>query len=88
MKPFAKVTFALSALGSVMVAAGPALAAVDGPKVSWNYSVWGPPRAFTAGVEALAKHVETETGGKFTIRLNYGDSLSKGPDNLDNIKLG
>lgn len=88
MKWFSRSAFALSFLGSALAAGAPAGAAVDGPKVAWNYSVWGPPRAFTAGVEALAKHVETETGGKFTIRLNYGDSLSKGPDNLDNIKLG
>ncbi|BBK33283.1 TRAP-type C4-dicarboxylate transport system substrate-binding protein [Stella humosa] len=66
----------------------PALAAVDGPKVAWDLSVWGPPRAFTAGIEAIAKHVSTETGGKFTIKIHYGDALSKGPDNLDNIKLG
>ncbi len=66
----------------------PAAAAVDGPKVAWDLSVWGPPRAFTAGIEALAKHVSSETGGKFTIKIHYGDALSKGPDNLDNIKLG
>ena len=68
--------------------ATPSLAAVDGPKVAWDLSVWGPPRAFTAGIEALSKHVSTETGGKFTIKIHYGDALSKGPDNLDNIKLG
>lgn len=68
--------------------AASAAAAVDGPKVAWNLSVWGPPRAFTAGIEALSKHVEAETGGKFTIKIHYGDALSKGPDNLDNIKLG
>jgi TRAP-type mannitol/chloroaromatic compound transport system substrate-binding protein len=66
----------------------PAAAAVDGPKVAWDLSVWGPPRAFTAGIEALSKYVSTETGGKFTIKIHYGDALSKGPDNLDNIKLG
>lgn len=58
------------------------------PKVAWNLSVWGPPRAFTAGIETLAKYVEKESGGNFTITIHYGDALSKGPDNLDNIKLG
>lgn len=62
--------------------------AADNPKVSWNLSVWGPPRAFTAGIETLAKYVEKESGGNFTIKIHYGDALSKGPDNLDNIKLG
>ncbi len=69
------------------IGAGPAFA-VDGPKVSWNLSVWGPPRAFTAGIETLAAYVDKETGGKFTIKIHYGDSLSKATDNLDNIKLG
>ena len=73
---------------TLLPATGPALAAVDGPKVAWNLSVWGPPRAFTAGIEAIAAHVSEQTGGKFTIKIHYGDALSKGPDNLDNIKLG
>ena len=72
----------------VTLIAAPALAVVDGPKVAWDLSVWGPPRAFTAGIETLSKHVAAETGGKFTIKIHYGDALSKGPDNLDNIKLG
>jgi TRAP-type C4-dicarboxylate transport system substrate-binding protein len=78
----------LAAAGLAAGYAASAAAAVDGPKVAWNLSVWGPPRAFTAGIEALSKHVEAETDGKFTIKIHYGDALSKGPDNLDNIKLG
>jgi TRAP-type mannitol/chloroaromatic compound transport system substrate-binding protein len=61
---------------------------VDGPRVSWNFSVWGPPRPFTAGVQALADHVSARSGGKFTVKIHYGGALSAGPDNLDNIKLG
>ena len=68
--------------------AAPALAVVDGPKVAWNLSVWGSSRAVTAGIETLAKYVDQETGGKFTIKIHYGGALSKGQDNLDNIKLG
>jgi TRAP-type mannitol/chloroaromatic compound transport system substrate-binding protein len=77
------------ALGLVLgfAALFPASAQND-PKVAWNLSVWGPPRAFTAGIETLAKYVEKETGGNFTIKIHYGDSLSKATDNLDNIKLG
>ena len=75
---------ALSLGASGIVVAQPA----DNPTVAWNLSVWGPPRAFTAGIEALAKYVGKETDGKFTIKIHYGDALSKGPDNLDNIKLG
>ncbi|MEW6690641.1 MAG: TRAP transporter substrate-binding protein DctP, partial [Pseudomonadota bacterium] len=46
--------------------------AVDGPKVDWKLATWGKPRAFTAGVEQLAKHVAERTGGKFTITIGYG----------------
>lgn len=46
--------------------------AVDGPKVDWKLATWGKPRAFTAGVELLAKHVAERTGGKFTITIGYG----------------
>jgi TRAP-type C4-dicarboxylate transport system substrate-binding protein len=80
---------ALTSIGvTTLWSADRAEAAVDGPKVAWNLSVWGPPRAFTAGIEAVSKYVSDQTGGKFTIKIHYGDALSKGPDNLDNIKLG
>jgi len=82
-----RIPFRYAAITALLLA-GPAAAAVDGPKVAWNLSVWGPPRAFTAGIDALSKYVDSETGGKFTIKIHYGDALSKGPDNLDNIKLG
>lgn len=72
------------ALGTTQVHAQ----AATNPEVSWNLSVWGPPRAFTAGIEELSKHVESGSGGKFKIKIHYGDSLSKASDNLDNIKLG
>lgn len=79
----------IAALVVALAAGLPAAAgAADNPAVAWNLSVWGPPRPFTAGVDTLAKFVESETGGKFTIKIHYGDALSKGPDNLDNIKLG
>ncbi len=44
---------------------------VDGPKVEWKLATWGKPRAFTAGVETLAKHVKDRTGGKFSIVIGY-----------------
>jgi TRAP-type C4-dicarboxylate transport system substrate-binding protein len=45
---------------------------VDGPKVDWKLATWGKPRAFTAGVEQLAKHLAERTGGKFTLTIGYG----------------
>jgi len=61
---------------------------VEGPEVEWRYSMWGNPRAFTAGIEHLAKRVSEETGGKFTITIGYGEQFSKARENLDSIKLG
>lgn len=61
---------------------------VDGPKVEWQFSVWGNPRAFTKGIEYVAKYVEEKTDGKFTIKIGYGGVLSPEKENLDGIKIG
>lgn len=61
---------------------------VDGPKVAWNHSTWGKSRAFTAGMERVSQIVSEKTGGKFTIKIHYGEALSKDKENLDGIKLG
>lgn len=65
-----------------------AQAVVDGPKVSWQLSVWGNPRAFTKGLEYVAQDVEKKTGGKFTIKIGYGGTLSPEKENLDALKVG
>ena len=70
------------------LATNPAVAAVDGPKVTWKFNVWGKKRAFTADVEAWKQHVEAETNGKFKIKIYYGDQLGGKKQNLDNIKAG
>lgn len=79
-----------SALALTFSTAGFSVSAanVDGPEVEWRYSMWGNPRAFTAGLEHLAKRVSEETGGKFTITIGYGEQYSKSRENLDSIKLG
>ena len=61
---------------------------VKGPAVSWKLSLWGKRRAFTEGMEHVAKEVAAKTGGKFKIKLFYGEQLSKSKENLDGIKLG
>ena len=81
-----------SALALSFAAAGTAVQAdshkVEGPKVEWRYSMWGNPRAFTAGLEFLAAQVKEKTGGNFTITIGYGEQFSKARENLDSIKLG
>lgn len=61
---------------------------IDGPSVNWNMSTWGKKRAFTAGMESVAEQVDKATGGKFKIKIHYGEALSKDRENLDGIKIG
>src|SRR5690606_40215574 len=81
---FATVAGALTATGMP----AQAQAVIDGPKVSWNLSTWGTKRAFTAGMEYVADQLSERTGGKFTIKIHYGEALSKARENFDGIKLG
>ncbi len=61
---------------------------VKGPKIDWNITVWGNPRAFTEGMELISKQIVAKTGGAFTIKTVYGSVLSPERENLDNIKIG
>jgi TRAP-type mannitol/chloroaromatic compound transport system substrate-binding protein len=84
------MTFKSTLIGSLLCActAVPALAqAVDGPSVFWKVSMWGNPRALSAGMEAMAEKVREDTGGKFNIKIFYGGQLSGARENLDGLKL-
>ena len=75
-----------------MAAAAAALAVVSpaqsaDPEVQWKVATWGKPRAFTAGIETLAKHVEKQTGGKFRMSIGYG-TLGAPKDLLDILNAG
>jgi TRAP-type C4-dicarboxylate transport system substrate-binding protein len=91
---FAKLTVATGlstalALGGLVTTAANAHAQqVKGPAVSWKLSLWGKRRAFTEGMEYVSAEVSKRTGGKFKIRLFYGEQLSKSKENLDGISLG
>ncbi|MFD1695364.1 C4-dicarboxylate TRAP transporter substrate-binding protein [Roseibium aestuarii] len=56
--------------------------------VTWNVSLWGKRRAFTENVEKLAEEVAARTDGKFELKLQYGEALSKSRENLDGISFG
>jgi TRAP-type C4-dicarboxylate transport system substrate-binding protein len=78
------------ALGSAFVlAASTAFAAdiVDGPRLHWNYSGWGKPRASSVAYQELAKFVEERTGGQWTIQVHWG-TLSQPRAVLDGLQLG
>ncbi len=61
---------------------------VDGPKVTWRLSLWGKRRAFSEGLEYISSEVSKRTGGKFQVKLYYGEQLSKSKENLDSISVG
>jgi TRAP-type C4-dicarboxylate transport system substrate-binding protein len=65
-----------------------AAAEVEGPRVSWEVSLWGNRRGFTEGVEALAEYLAEKTDGNFTLNLQYGAVLSDPTENLDGLQLG
>ena len=75
------VALALAALAAPQAAA-------QGPKVSWNFSVWGNTRAFTRGIEVISQEVAKRTGGNWTIKVAYANQLSPERENLDNLKIG
>lgn len=60
---------------------------IEGPKVFWKISMWGNPRALSAGMEELAKKAAEETDGNFQIKIFYGAQLSSNRENLDGLKL-
>ena len=78
---------ALAASGYLLAAMLTAAQAAEGPEVRWNASLWGKEREFTQATEAVAEYVREKTGGRFTIKLHYGQALSNSKENLDGIKM-
>ena len=83
--------FALCALGIALAWAVTPSASfgqtIDGPTVEWRHSNWGKRRANTEGIEKINAILKERTGGKFTIKIGYGEMFSKDKENLDSIKL-
>ncbi|MDO6800134.1 C4-dicarboxylate ABC transporter substrate-binding protein [Shimia thalassica] len=75
-------------LAASMLAGTAATAAeIEGPKVFWKISMWGNPRALSAGMEEMAKNAAEATDGNFQIKIFYGGQLSGARENLDGLKL-
>jgi TRAP-type C4-dicarboxylate transport system substrate-binding protein len=64
-----------------------ALPADAADKVTWTFSLYGPPRAATVTFEHLAKVAKEKSGGNFTINLKYNEQLGEAKDFLDGIKV-
>jgi TRAP-type C4-dicarboxylate transport system substrate-binding protein len=71
-------------LGFGLLAAIPAEAA---DKVTWNFALYGPPRAATVTFEHLAKVAKEKSGGNFVINLKYNEQLGEAKDFLDGLKV-
>ena len=57
-------------------------------KIVWNVNLFGPPRAVTAGIEAMAEYFKKESNGDFVLKLAYGSSLGPERQTPEAIKSG
>jgi TRAP-type C4-dicarboxylate transport system substrate-binding protein len=54
----------------------------------WNMNTFGPPRAVTAGIEAVAEFYKKESKGQLDIRIAYGSTLGPEKQTPEGIKSG
>lgn len=72
-----------------LCASGPSMAAkVNGPKVHWNFSMFGTKRALTFGFEELGRLMSEATDGNFVLQVHYGETLGPSKEMLDGLKIG
>lgn len=83
MKLMKNMTYAAMLLASTAAGAQ----TVEGPEVNWSFSMWGNPRALSAGMEAISEEVAAQTGGNFNIEIFYGGQLSGSRESLDGLQL-
>lgn len=84
-----KKSFSIAAgVGLVAASLFPSTDAAAAEKVVWNISIFGPPRAVTAGIESARDELAERSGGNFELKLHYGESISPAKENLDSVKIG
>tara|TARA_R110002110_G_scaffold98659_1_gene252453 strand:- start:1284 stop:2366 length:1083 start_codon:yes stop_codon:yes gene_type:complete len=76
-----------AALGLMLASTAAMAQEVPGPEVNWSFSMWGNPRALSAGMEAISDRVNEATDGNFNIEIFYGGQLSGSRENLDGLQL-
>ncbi|HWE16711.1 MAG TPA: TRAP transporter substrate-binding protein DctP [Hyphomicrobiaceae bacterium] len=74
-------------IGIALVASGVATVA-SAQTITWNHNLFGPPRAVTAGMEAMAEFYKKESNGTFEIKLAYGSALGPEKQIPEGIKSG
>jgi TRAP-type C4-dicarboxylate transport system substrate-binding protein len=56
--------------------------------IVWNFNVFGPKRAVTAGIEAMADFYKKESNGQFEIKIHLGAALGPERQAPEAIKTG
>jgi TRAP-type C4-dicarboxylate transport system substrate-binding protein len=82
MRRFETVTVAAT------LAALVAAPAVAQEKATWNFNVFGPKRAVTAGLEAVSDFYKTQSNGSVEIKTAYGAALGPERQAPESIKSG
>ena len=54
--------------------------------LKWDISAWGAPRAMTYPVEDFIKDMAAATGGRWQLKLHYGEVLAPTKDAVDGLK--
>ena len=72
---------------AVGVLSGAALPAQAQNKIVWDIAIYGPPREITVPIETVAKYIDEKSGGKFTFKLHYSESISPAKAVLDSLKI-
>jgi TRAP-type C4-dicarboxylate transport system substrate-binding protein len=84
-RALAAVVAALAAAFVVVSASAPHAAA---QKTVWNHNIFGPPRAVTAGIEAMVEFYKKESNGAFEIKIAYGAALGPEKQVPEAVKSG
>jgi TRAP-type C4-dicarboxylate transport system substrate-binding protein len=80
-----RLSLSLAATAVAVIAATPALAQ---DKTTWNFNVFGPKRAVTAGLEAISDFYKKESNGNLDIKIAYGAALGPERQVPESIKAG
>ncbi len=78
----------LRVLPGALAAAALVLGAAAEAKTVWNFNMFGPKRALTAGIEKVKELAEKDAPGEFEINIQYGGALGPEKQIPENIQAG
>jgi TRAP-type C4-dicarboxylate transport system substrate-binding protein len=89
MRTVRQLSATLACAGAIVIAA---VIATPTPtfaeKVIWQYNIFGPQRAVTAGMEAVRDYLQKASNGNFEIKISYGAALGPPKQIPEAIKSG